>query len=381
MMKYRLTCLTPTLVGDGNKLSPIDYMVWKDHVNVLDQRRIFKLLARGPRLESYLTQLRKADKLDFASWGGFAQNFAGRRIPFENPSAAALWDKAHIENLHIPTFAAGPAGPYLPGSALKGALRSGAIFDRWTERTISEIVERAEEEGGGRRAVARAEDVALGSSGQNRMRLVGAADSSALPTSAFNIYLLRVSTLVAKGPGKYELGWKQTRGSVDNRRVDDSTPSFAEMTVPGTVFEGMWQERSFLAQPEIAKALHWKDPSRSRIFDAANRYAEKQLQLHKEYAEWTGMTILLANLQALEAKLALARETGGCLLSLGWGGGFLSKAAFLDTGADPYRRILKQIPFYDRAMQTGLPFPKTRRIVFLGNQPAALPGWTMLEVA
>ena len=47
-MRYRLTCLTPTLVGDGRKLSPIDYMVWKDHVNVLDQWRIFRLLAEGP---------------------------------------------------------------------------------------------------------------------------------------------------------------------------------------------------------------------------------------------------------------------------------------------------------------------------------------------
>ncbi len=83
-MNYRVMCLTPTLVGDGQKLSPIDYMVWRDHVNVLDQRRIFKLLAKGPRLEGYLAQLKKADRLDFASWGGFAQNFAGRRIPFES---------------------------------------------------------------------------------------------------------------------------------------------------------------------------------------------------------------------------------------------------------------------------------------------------------
>ena len=79
-----MTCLTPTLVGDGYKLSPIDYMVWRDQVNVLDQTRIFKLLARGPRLDGYLTQIKKATKLDFASWGGFAQNYAGRRIPFEN---------------------------------------------------------------------------------------------------------------------------------------------------------------------------------------------------------------------------------------------------------------------------------------------------------
>jgi len=85
-MRYRVTVLTPTLVGDGRKLAPIDYMVWKDQVNVLDQTRIFRLLSKGPRLEGYLTQLRKAEKLDFASWGGFAQNFADRRIAFEHPA-------------------------------------------------------------------------------------------------------------------------------------------------------------------------------------------------------------------------------------------------------------------------------------------------------
>ena len=44
--RYRLTVLTPTLAGDGQKLAPIDYMVWKDQVNVLNQKRIFRLLAR-----------------------------------------------------------------------------------------------------------------------------------------------------------------------------------------------------------------------------------------------------------------------------------------------------------------------------------------------
>ena len=68
-MKYRLTALTPMLVGDGQKLSPIDYMVWKDQVNVLDQRRIFRLLAKGPRLESYLTQLQESRKARFRVLG------------------------------------------------------------------------------------------------------------------------------------------------------------------------------------------------------------------------------------------------------------------------------------------------------------------------
>ena len=138
-MKYKLTALTPLLVGDGRELSPIDYMVWKDQVNVLDQNRIFKLLSRGPRLDGYLAQLRKATKLDFASWGGFAQNFSQRRIPFETAEAATVWNSAPPDSLFIPTFAANYRGSYLPASALKGALRSGLVFSRWS----ADVIERA----------------------------------------------------------------------------------------------------------------------------------------------------------------------------------------------------------------------------------------------
>src|SRR5437016_681217 len=146
-MNYRLTCITPTLVGDGQKLAPIDYMVWKEHVNVLNQKRIFRLLAKGPRLEGYLSQLKKADKLDFASWGGFAQNYAGRRIPFEHASSAQYWERARAESLFIPTFSTGPSGPYVPGTAIKGALRTGVVHGRFARQILQQLVDHTKSEG------------------------------------------------------------------------------------------------------------------------------------------------------------------------------------------------------------------------------------------
>jgi CRISPR-associated protein Csm5 len=48
---------------------------------------------------------------------------------------------------------------------------------------------------------------------------------------------------------------------------------------------------------------------------------------------------------------------------------------------DPvYREIIGQTRLYSRSMYPGLPFPKTRRIVFLDDRPATLPGWALLEV-
>ncbi|MFB3830097.1 MAG: type III-A CRISPR-associated RAMP protein Csm5 [Bryobacteraceae bacterium] len=380
-MKYRLTCLTPLLVGDGRKLAPIDYMVWKDQVNVLDQRRIFKLLSRGPRLEGYLAQLKRADKLDFASWGGFAQNFAGRRIPFENAAYSNYWNRAIGDSLHIPTFAAGASGPYLPGAAVKGALRTGMLFVNWKEGMLREAAARATGERAPRRPAELVEEQAMGPSGTNRMRLVSVGDSATAPVSAFKVYLLRVSTLLPRASG-YALGWKQSpRGNVEGNRPEEGTPWFAEMAVPGTVFEGDWDENAFFLQPEVRRVARWPESyGRARVFEAANDYAAGLLAVQKKYAEWTGMELLRAHLEALEQRVGEARQAGACVVSLGWGAGLLGKSAWLDTANADYRQILQQLSLYGRALTSNLPFPKTRRIVFLNNKPATLPGWAQIEI-
>ena len=381
-MTYRLTCLTPTLVGDGQKLAPIDYMVWKDHVNVLDQRRIFRLLARGPRLEGYLSQLKKAEKLDFASWGGFAQNYAGRRIPFEHSSSSQFWERTHAEHLFIPTFSTGPSGPYLPGTAVKGALRTGVVHGRITEQLLQNLSARANTEGRlPRHPATFVEDSAIGSAGSDAMRLVSASDSSTIPENSFKIYLLRVATLESRGAGKFELAWKQSpRGSV--KRSEDGTPTFAEMANPGAVFQGEWHENKFLEQPEVAKTLRRKGPfDTSVLYNAVNSYTEQLLGIQKQYAEWTGLAVLKSTIEQLQARLNEVRAADrGCVFPLGWGAGFLSKSAFLNTQDQTYRDILKQVGFYSRAIQSGLPFPKTRRIVFLGGQPASLAGFVHFEI-
>ncbi|HWB99829.1 MAG TPA: type III-A CRISPR-associated RAMP protein Csm5, partial [Bryobacteraceae bacterium] len=269
-MKYQVTCLTPLLVGDGRKLAPIDYMVWKDQVNVLDQRRIFRLLSKGPRLENYLVQLKKADKLDFASWGGFAQNYADRRIPFESPAYSAYWNRASGDSLHIATFACGPSGPYLPGAAIKGALRTGMLFANWKSGMLRDVAARFEGERPPRHPAENLEDQALGPAGVDRMRLLSIGDSAPVAHDRFKIYLLRVATLQPRG-GAYGLGWKQSpRGAVDGAKPDESTPIFAEMAAQGSSFEGEWQERSFYLQPDVRRVVRWQESfSRQRIFDAA----------------------------------------------------------------------------------------------------------------
>ncbi len=376
-MKYRLRCLTPVLVGDGSRLSPIDYMVWKDQVNVLDQRRIFRLLAKGPRLDSYLTQIKRAEKLDFASWGGFAQNFAGRRIPFEHASMTGYWERLRAEHLHIPTFLTGPAGPYLPGSALKGALRTAAVGSLSDGEVLKRVAAEIASDRPPRRPAERPERGVMGSAGLDRMRAIRVADSAALAAPGFKVFLLRTATLEARAPAQLALAWKQSpSGSVEPRRIAESTPIFAEMAPAGTVFEGTWTERSLTGALEAASA---PEPfTTAKALAAANDYAARLLAIERRYVANCGLPRLAESVDGIEGQLREARkQQGACLLPIGWGAGFLSKSAWPDS--ESALEVLRQLPIYAKAVRTGLPFPKTRRIGFLGDQPAFFPGWAVLQ--
>jgi CRISPR-associated protein Csm5 len=222
----------------------------------------------------------------------------------------------------------------------------------------------------------------MGAGGSDRLRVFSIADSGDRSSDAFRVYMLRLATLIPKGPEQYALGWKQAgRGAADGRRPEEGTPSFAEMAAPGTVFEGEWRENDFLNREETRSTLRWNTPiTRESVFQAANAFAAKQFESHAQYARWTGLQKLEEAIAELKTRLDAARNNGACLLAIGWAAGYLSKSAVTGADSADYRKLLGALPYYARTLQAGLPFPKTRRVVFLKNKPATLAGWVELRV-
>jgi CRISPR-associated protein Csm5 len=378
--RYRVTVLTPTLLGDGQKLSPIDYMVWKDQVNVLNQRRIFRLLARGPRIESYLAQLRKSEKLDFTSWGGYAQNYALRRIAFDDPISAEVYAKTPAEGCFIPTFASGPNGIYFPASVLKGAIRLGMLVDRESDGQINAAVEGLKGENP-RRASGALETAVLGPSGASRTRAIHIADSHTVTRQVTKVFLLRVATLAERG-GKLESGWKGTsRGALPINRAADSTPYFAEMAEPGTVFEGDYRMPALFRNPEARSTFRWKSPAGPKeIARAVNHASTLLLQNHAKFAETANLPQIGALCAALLKRVEEAQAAGRFLTCAGWGTGILAKTIWAAASEAQMREGLRQVPGYEQALRTGLPFPKTRRLIVRNHRASSLPGWMEVEL-
>ncbi len=196
-----------------------------------------------------------------------------------------------------------------------------------------------------------AEAMTLGTASSDSMRGVSLGDSAPITPQAFRVYLIRVATLVARGQ-RFELAWKPK-------------PIFAEMAPPRTQFTGTWKQTSRIG----------------KLFQAANEHAGKLLEMHWHYAEASGMTYVKANIDSVGHLLAeTSKRRDACIVNLGYGGGFLSKAAFLDTANEEYRKLLRMLPYYERAIRSGMPFPKTRRVIFERGQPANLAGWALLEL-
>jgi CRISPR-associated protein Csm5 len=338
--RFRLTVLSPLQAGSGELLTPIDYMVWQNEVRVLDQERIFKLLARSPRLESYLDHLRKAERLEWSQWGGYAQNYSSARIPFASAGLASILEKARTEDLQIPRFAHGGGRRLLPGSAVKGAFRTawlGGAIDPdkaaklWSEcaaeglrwKTLSAL-----EAAGGRKA------------------LDGLAFSDArTPADSFRVYQTRVLVLRTEGKaGPAE--WKPGQ-------------QFAEMARPGAVFEGRG------ALP-------------AGVSEALRVQARRAIGDHAAFAKHAALKPLLEAVEKLrdeESRLG----PDASIFAVGWGAGFRSKTLAPDISTPEARMTITGIPGIRKAVVAGLPFPKTRRIALDGGGGAALCGWVKLE--
>lgn len=338
--RFRVTILSPTLAGSGELLTPIDYMVWQNEVRVLDQERIFKLLARNPRLESYLDQLRKAERLEWSQWGGYAQSYSSAKIPFASGGLASIWEKARTEDLHIPRFAHGGGRRLLPGSAIKGAFRTawlcGAMdADKarqlWTECATAGL----------RWKTLAALDAAGGRKGLDGLAFTDART----PADSFRVYQTRVlvvRTDSKAGPSEWKPGQQ-----------------FAEMAKPGAVFDG----RGSLPQG---------------VCEAVRVQARRVIGEHAAYAKYAALKPLIETVEKLrdeESRLG----ADACMFPIGWGAGFRSKTIAPDLSTPEARMTVTGMPGIRKAVVPGLPFPKTRRIAIDGGGGAALCGWVKLE--
>ena len=130
MQNYQLTLRTegPVFVGDGQKIGKKEYIYdpVQNRVHVPDMGKMFREFEKRGLMDAYQDYLLNS-RLDFADWLRNHRLFIPRQIPswaaYSVNSADAVFENRGRRE--ILTFLKDPYGcPYLPGSSVKGMLRT-----------------------------------------------------------------------------------------------------------------------------------------------------------------------------------------------------------------------------------------------------------------
>jgi CRISPR-associated protein Csm5 len=354
-----LTALSPLHIGTGNTLrKDFDYVVHKGRTWVANQEAFaellydeghFKELARGIPIG----QLVEDDDYD-------ENNGLWRYVLKGEPAAESrgaevaeqikdIWDR-----------------PYIPGSSLKGAIRTALFVRLFAHRKMSWDAQSLDNRA--KHAADNLEKKIFGRDpNHDALRALQVSDS--LPGDARQLVLLNL------------IATKSSDGSGDN------PPITLEAVAPGATFQMSMTIDSHLLSEPVRQQLEISDSFRNRLSEklpkSINKWTEGRLAVEirrPRSGQWrTQFEDMVRTLEGLGDNEAL--------LQLGWGGGWDSKTlgVCLTSEEEEFTRLVnkyrKEMLFRGRAVhRTGDLYPKTRRVRLTGKN---LPikgelGWVKL---
>jgi CRISPR-associated protein Csm5 len=363
----KATTLTPLHIGSGRELlHQYDYAIegghtWRINEAAVLEAQIGAAETLSPALADKLARTPPAQLLkrpaDFKPDSGLFR-YVLKGTPRATGEGAQL-----REQLKDPFDRA-----YLPGSSLKGALRTALAWQLWADRRLQPDVRRL----GRRREWAAQEyerDLLGPDPNHDLLRALQVADSAPLGADRLMIVNARV---VGRG-GK--LG----------------SPIELEAVRPDTAFELTFKLDLALFSDWATRAgLHLPGGDRlSRLAETARTYTAARLPREKV---WFDQIPGAARVAAFYGQMVRARPSQPMfLLQVGWGAGWHSKTFGTHLADDPafMERVIEDYRLARGARKQGDPFPKSRRVAVAFSRdasgqfqetPASPFGWLLVEM-
>lgn len=254
--------------------------------------------------------------------------------------------------------------PYIPGSSLKGALRTVLVWHGFRTAQITLDVDRLGDSRGW--AAQSVERRILGANPNlDLLRALQVADSRPLAKGQLRIANAQVVTGGEKfgSPIEVEAIWKDITLHT-SITVDEFL--HGEQAERELRYGSRWQWLETL--PQIARAHNIEQLTKERDWFKARQY----MRIAGLYQQMLG--IVTSN------KLS----DNQFFLQIGWGGGWRAKTigAPLQSDKKQWERLLtdkRRSPARFRRKE-GDDFPKSRRVLVMGNEPVAPFGWCLVEM-
>lgn len=126
----KLTTLTPVFIGSGEVLSPYsDYIYDNGFVYIIDAQKVNKLFKENPKLINIFVNGVRKDTNNEEDKYTLKKIFQNENIDFKNFVKTKIKVKGDIKNIKINKFIESGGRKYIPGSSIKGAIRTAILFD------------------------------------------------------------------------------------------------------------------------------------------------------------------------------------------------------------------------------------------------------------
>lgn len=383
----KITVLSPLHIGSGER--PGRKSRWHDQgrVWIVDQDALFRQLSDSPRLLSRFEQfcLNRHKKL-----GDFLHS---ARV---DPQTVALYhlpciggwpNNYYFSHIKVPGR---PPQPYIPGSSLKGAIRSALlrarlIDDARMEKKAAGLVR--QQMGGYRPSRKHADDAlertVFGPDQHHEWtRLFQVADTQ--PISVENLWATEVRIRSVRG--------SEGRYCLEEKKLGRGRPLtlYPEVIRPRSVLQTRLTIQDELLSSSVSGELRFPQEygDVAQLLKACNRTAKEQFIQEWTFADETNWRIGQGFYGWMTDQLEKAMQSDGCLLRLGWGAGFDDKTMTDLLDDDTFREVLdtygltvgrpgrrRSNPPMDKRFA-----PKSRNVA-LNRKKQWLPlGWVRLEI-
>lgn len=388
-LPLRLTTLTPVAVGDGGQLSPLTDFIWdsdNDEIGLLDQRKFREAFRGKDRLmDTYINAVRdvlgRNRSLFLADF--IQKNLPGKLKDYLQKDALTAWGVGERNVQELKTIVKEGGKPYLPGSSLKGALKTALLID-WMFQS---------EKGTANSPQTRLKKLISESrfkdsieQGYQKIEQEFFGDLSRVADVPMDFSFFRVADAVgfaSKSVGVYNT--TRLRFKLDSKGNKSMPIGLTEAIQPKNVATMELSIQKILPkdhQPHPFLQPFWKEPTIGpQLFGRLNRFALQFLEWEKGQFERIHeaeikkeMGDYKQQLAELEKQIRAAGDSVG-FLRIGSGKTYWNNSVGL-TVADEWSEFRKLMKILRLGQEGQSSYPITRRIAEPDSEPM---GWVKLE--
>jgi CRISPR-associated protein Csm5 len=371
----QIEVLSPVHVGTGESLGRKAFVSEGDQIHVVDERKLLAAVSSSHRLQESFVRFCE-------NQGAWLREFLiQNRIPMREVAAytVGLMGERPREVLPFIKTAGSPPGAYLPGSSIKGALRSALLRsvllddERLREAAAAQVEEAVRARRKPKFPGLAVEQEFFGpDQHHDLMRVVQVTDSR--PVRPTRLRVAEVRTLSSTREGKL----RELRFTLSPEVLPAGTRLRCEMAIKAYLISGEARARGLELEGERTRRL-------LGFARECNRAAGDLIAQEIDFLSRHNERDLVAFYEELEGRLENLGDTA-CLLRLGWGTGFDDKAVtdvFDEQLFDDVREAYRLPVGRPGRRGPGLPkslSPKSRKIAFRRDGPPQPLGWLQLRL-